>query len=219
MGLDLVDIHFRIEKRFGVVLPFEEIGAYQTVGDIADAIERRVAASRQSQCVMLPAFLETRRFVRDFLALPELTLRPSTTIASLIPQDRRKECWESMWQWFGSPPPGLRLATACQLTVLAALLIAAYLAMFYGWSGLVSAFCLTVATVWATRHLPVVPPRHFATFGDVARRRASVSAATGKLINQLDLFPALQEELSAALGVETSELHRDARLKEDLDVG
>ena len=77
MGTELLDIHLRIEKRFGIALTFDEVRAFTTVGDIADSIVTRVAAARRDKCVMLPAFMETRRFVRNFKNDPTFAIRPA----------------------------------------------------------------------------------------------------------------------------------------------
>ena len=119
----------------------------------------------------------------------------------------------------GSPPPWLRLPKVLGWAYVAMTLAAAYLAVSNGWYGIVAAFFMIVAMMVAKRYLPHVPPPGFTTFWDVARRRASVGASIAKGIEEVDLFAALQNELSCALGVETSEVRRGTRLKEDLDVG
>ena len=217
MGTELLDIHFRIEKRFGIALPVDEVLSFTTVGDIADAIEKRVSAARRSRCVMLPALLDTRRFVRDFQ--PALPIRPKTPIISVIPSKRRRAFWAAMWKWYGSPPPSLRLPTALRWVYVALGLTVAYIAIFHGWYGMVTAYFVVVAMVVARRFLPLVPPTGFTTFWDVARRRASVDASLVNDVDAHEVFAALQHELSNALGVETSELQRGTRLKEDLSIG
>lgn len=220
MGTELVDIHFRIEKRFGVALPTDdEVLSFTTVGDIADAIAARVSAANRVTCVTLPAFLETRRFVGDFTHQPTRSLRPSTLIVAVVPSRERKTFWAALRTWYGSPPPSLRLTTATRWVYLALTLTAAYWATVHGWYGMVAAWFLIVALVAATRFLPHIPPAGFTTLWDVAKRRASVGAAIVTGIDEAGLFAALQHELSCALGVEKAEIRRETRLKEDLSVG
>jgi hypothetical protein len=219
MGTELLDIHFRIEKRFGVALPVDEVLSFTTVGDIADAIAARVSAARRQKCVTLPAFLETRRFVREFKNEPTLPIRPTTLIASLIPVRQRMAFWSEMRKWYGSPPPSLRLSTVWCAAYFVLMLAAGYLAVFYGYYGMVAAWCLVAAMVAAKRRLPHVPPAKFTTVWEIALRRASVETSIASDAQQVDSFAALQQELSCALGVDASELHRETRLKEDLDVG
>ncbi|WP_428304989.1 acyl carrier protein [Lacipirellula sp.] len=219
MGLEFLDIHFRIEKRFGISLPADEMLGCVTVGDLADAIEKRVAAARQATCVMLPAFLETRNFVREFLNAPLISIRPSTLITTVIPTRQRKAFWAALREWYGSYPSSLRLHTPYRWAYFLLTIFALYLAAFNGWYGIVAAYFLVVAMVVARRFLPLVPPRGFTTFGDVARRRASVNTAIAKDIGAVDVLAALQHEMSCALGLEASKLHRDARLRDDLEIG
>lgn len=219
MGVELLDIQFRIERRFGILLSADQMLSFTTVGDIADVIASRASATRRAQCVMLPAFLETRRFVRDFVNDANRPIRPAASITSVIPRRELKAFWAAMGEWCDLPPPWLRLSTTYRLVFVALMLAVAYLAIFDGWYGIAAACFVIVAMVAVKGRLPHVPPKGFTTFWDVAKRRATMNGSIAKDINEVDLFTALQHELSGALGVETSEIQLGTRLKEDLGVG
>lgn len=226
MGLDAVEIVMDVENRFGITIRDEEALSIRTVSDLLSIINTRIAAARQAACANLSAFVRIRRLTRELIGLPNLRLRPSTKIASVVPANRRKQLWRALRDLYGSAPPSLRrpkmlrylLIATSLLAVLAALYVAtfdiAYLSV-----GIFAVAAFIIALYVATTPFRTEPPITFSTFGDVSRRLVGVSIATGPSHSEVEVLDAVRQICGDILGVDYDKVVPSARFIEDLGVG
>ena len=222
MGLDGVELLIAVEERFGVTISDDEAESTLTVGDLITIVAARRAAVRPGQCLFLEPFCRARRFVREFVGNPALRLRPSTSIASVIPLQRRREFWMSLRSLIGYPPP-LERSTIVKSGLWAFGVIAFGSMVAFSWQdrsyqimALLGAMGATIASVLATERLCVVPPKGLATLGDLTRRLAGLSFAMNPAPEVAEILPILKEIISEQLGVSPDEVVPSASFVNDL---
>jgi acyl carrier protein len=223
MGLDAIEIILEVEDRFGITISDAESEQVRTVGDLAAIVDARLAAASQLRCPSFESFLRVRQFTRDFLSRPQLRLKPSTVIATIIPLGRRREMWSQLNAWLGDTTPPLRrpkpiaisIAVIC-LLALAAGIAAAWIDMSFVLIGFLTAEALAIALCVVTIPCCVVPPANLTTFGDLTRRVTGLTASTNPPMNPDEAFAALREIIVDALGVKPEQVVPTARFVQDL---
>ena len=185
MGLDGVEILMEVEEHFGITITDAEASEVCTVGDLLALIESRFAERADEKCKSLPAFLHVRRFTREFLAAPELRLRPSTQIASVIPLARRREYWKQFPLLYGTAAPELCRPLPIRYLLIGATciaLVAALSTLFVDPAilpaGLAAAVLITFLMYSVTMPLKLMPPSKFSNFGDATRKLVGLKHAT-----------------------------------------
>jgi acyl carrier protein len=223
MGLDGVEIVMEVEDHFGITITDEEASEVRTVGDLLALIESRFTERADGKCQSLPAFLRVRRFTREFLESPELRLRPSTQIASVISLARRLEFWKQFHSLYGTSAPEL-----CRPALIRYLLVGATCIVFFAAlstlfvdpailpAGLAAAALITFLMYTVTRSLKLIPPSQFSNFGDATRKLVGLKHST-KTVEQSSILSDFQKLVADTLGVDRDEVVPNARFIEDLD--
>lgn len=226
MGLDAIEIILEVEDRFGITIRDTEAEQIRTVGDLATLVNSRLAAASQLRCPSLKSFLQVRQFTRDFLVQPQMRLRPSTRIATIVPVGRRKELWGQLSKWLGFTTPRLRRPRPIQI----ALAVVSLLAIAAGCTtaridvailplGLLAAAFVILLLFLATTPFCVVPPANLATFGDLTHRVTGLTASTNPPMTPEEAFAALREIIVDTLGVKPEQVLPAANFVKDLGLG
>ena len=163
MGLDAVELVMRTEDEFSITVSDDEAATALTVGEFYRVVLAKLDVS--PGCLTSKAFYTTRRALVDALGVPRRSIRPSTRLSPLLPDETRKEQWELIKCSLGLSMPGLRIHGDLKQDIykrtfffgsLLAIL-ACIIGLSLGWHGLVVfplAFVLWIALAIAS--LPVV---------------------------------------------------------------
>ena len=242
MGVDLLDITFRIEKSFGIRMTFDEWltiagvtgetvepGIDFTVQQVFDHILDRLDESPSGYGppqVSREVLLET---LSRFFDVPIEDLSLNTELDGLLSSADRAEKWSELSRCFKLRLPPLRRST--WLTVLIALPVLATPVVVFGllrtWDFCVGGLLSVVATgtVWGTvLHMTagraVVLPRQCRT---VQGLKGLLNGSAHKADmdqpgnwSREDVWGRLQEILVDCLGVDAGEVTPEARLIGDL---
>lgn len=107
MGLDAVEIILRTEDEFSITISDDEAAASVTVGDLFRVILAKLDVS--PGCLSSKAFYLTRRALVDVLGVPRHTIRPSTRLSPLLPDESRQKQWLQIRERLGLEMPELRV--------------------------------------------------------------------------------------------------------------
>ncbi|KAA1257550.1 Acyl carrier protein [Rubripirellula obstinata] len=107
MELDTVEFVMTVEERFATSIPDADAERIQTVGDLCDCLAKRVRLFRDSSCPTATSFYRLRRILNQYQSSDE-TLRPSDSVAHVLPPERRASAWSEIRDEFGTAPPSLR---------------------------------------------------------------------------------------------------------------
>jgi acyl carrier protein len=223
MGLDGVELIIEIEEHFGITISDAESQDIVTVGDMLSLINARVDGSRQSRCRSFVAFLQVRRFVRDFLEEPNRRMRPSDRIKSIIPWNRRREFWLSLSELFSTWPTPLRLPQPLRFlnlfTSIAALAVGASTALIDPAIlplGIICAVAFVIVLQMLLTPLRIEPPAQLASLGDFSLRIVGLSATTKPPVAREAVLKDLQKIVAETLGVDRDEVIPEASFVKDL---
>lgn len=223
MGLDAIEIILEVEGRFGITISDAESEEVRTVGDLAAIVDARLAAARRLRCPSFESFLRVRQFTRDFLSRPQLSLKPSTAIATIIPLGRRRELWSQLNAWLGDTTPPLRRPRPIQLAIALISLSAFSISLWAAWTdewyfvlGFLASLALAMLLYLVTTPFYVLPPANLSTFADLTRRVTGLTASTNPPMNPDEAFAALREIIVDTLGVKPEQVVPTARFVQDL---
>lgn len=103
MGIDYLDLKFRIERAFELKLRQEYLQAH-TPRDLAELVCSRVQLlPAGKECWTRDAFLITRRGLRQLLGQP-LRAPPSQSLTELLPESRRIALWAMLGEILNVAP-------------------------------------------------------------------------------------------------------------------
>ena len=240
MGLDAVELVMRTEDEFSITVSDDEAATALTVGEFYRVVLAKLDVS--PGCLTSKAFYTTRRALVDALGVPRRSIRPSTRLSPLLPDETRKEQWELIKCSLGLSMPGLRIHGDLKQDIykrtfffgsLLAIL-ACIIGLSLGWHGLVVfplAFVLWIALAIAS--LPVVErlsiPRYATEFpADTAGELAQVVLSlnqdrfqpTNGTVEQTneDVWHRLVDIICDQLQVAREEVVPNARFVDDLGV-
>ena len=107
MGLDSVEMILRTEEEFSITISDEEAAASVTVGDLFRVVLAKLNVS--PGCLSSKAFYVTRRALVEVLGMPRRSIRPSTKLSPLLPDESRRMQWSEIRQRLGLAMPELRI--------------------------------------------------------------------------------------------------------------
>ena len=245
MGLDGVELIMEVEDEYGIKLPDEEASKFRTLGDLFDAILRRLDGRQLSPCVYSPLFYELRRAIVDVVGGEPRAIRPRTKWSELIAAGREREIWRAIETRFGSPLPALvhtrrverfifaiggfasvviiLLGVAVVLMFPKPLEIALYGALAFTFFTIVIIGAVLAITFRLARPYASVIPQSCKSLRDtcyvVARLRRIATRQHRPPSSDREAWETLRTIVAEQLGVDGSSLKRETRFVEDLNVG
>ena len=98
MGLDAVELIMDIEDAFDISISNAQASRIRTIGELFDCIveQHRDVATARNVCLSGATFYLIRRTVCAELGLNPKTVRPTVTLESSIPRNRRSEVWAAL---------------------------------------------------------------------------------------------------------------------------
>ena len=203
MGLDLLDIAYRIEKSFGIRFDVRELlgdwtgeppplGPSIKVGDVYNLIlEKRKALNLPEGAGQLEllALADVRLALSRVLNVPPETIRPEDRLSRLLPLDQRRRQWRRLRRQFKGLGP-LRARR---------------------WG-----FCLSGRFVWPDRIPPEVRTVERLAKTHLARNRRHYVDKCQQADSDEDVWYTLRVIIADALAVDVKEVTREADLVRDL---
>ena len=228
MGLDGVELVMEVEDHFGISLGDDEASQIRTVGDLVAIIRARAVAGEQLDCPTRSAFFSLRQLVREITGDPALRFRPRDEVAAILSPRLRRRLWRWLRELLKTEPralhlpPWLRsaLVVAGVCLVIAALATAAIDPVIVPLA-LVGAAVLGFGLLMACSAFREVPPPGWATWGELARRIAGISAIkSGRHLTDEDVvLEELRPIIAEQLGVDAEKIVLGTRFVEDLGLG
>lgn len=245
MGLDVVELMMEVEDEFGIKFRDEDCEQLVTVGDLQRQVVQKqgggddqpVRANR-SGCQSLRTFLWLRATLRETLPVADLRIRPTDSLAQILPQPERQFLWESWRQRAQLPLPNLtqppvwdsELLTAAGFSAVVALANLMVLMSLLRPAGLIfhtvvvvflTTSALTGVLLWLWKSgWPHLLPPGIDTLGDMTRSieprhwemlQSSVSSAHAAAV-LMRLRQIIHEQLSIPL----DQIHPHSRFVDDL---
>lgn len=230
MGMDGVELILAVEDSFRVQLPDEDVGRVATVGDLHELVVSRlelgsVVRRDSARCLAGPAFYRVRRAIAQTMGTGLRTIRPSTTLRSVIPPRNRRARWSEIEGETGLrfPDRPISLAQVCVfLTGVAGCI---------GWGVIREAgrvlpgiTGLLAGTVFAMITDPwlAVFPRQMLTVGDLVRDVVALNhghlTAEARGWTREEAWESLCRIIVAQTGVEASRVVAEARIVDTLGI-
>ena len=108
MGLDGVELIMDVEDRFGTSFPDVELERMQTVGDLFNFIMARIRSQNSDACPTAAMFYPIRKILVDQFSIERSSVRPSTSLESLIDPNARHTFWRTIDSTLATKLPKLR---------------------------------------------------------------------------------------------------------------
>jgi hypothetical protein len=239
MGIDLLDVKFRIERAFRLRIrrgEEAELFADGTVAALHGFIVRRLGQRERPRCLGVPVFDRFRAAVVDLLVIPPESVTPASRLDEVIPLDGRRSSWQRLGEALDLPLPALCrprwLYHAVHAAALTAWLLAAA-ALVRGrpagdWTWLLLGLLLGTGLKYAVAYLLTVRwavcfPASCATVKGLVktllRENYGLLVEREKGWHEQEVWYALREVLVEALNVDPQEVRPEAHLVRDLGAG
>jgi acyl carrier protein len=98
MGLDTVELVIEVEKAFGIKIPDEEASQMINVGHLYHYLLAILPAQETHRCLSAAAFYRFRRALIAQFGVDRHSIRISTVMEDLIPEDQRITQWQRLGQ-------------------------------------------------------------------------------------------------------------------------
>lgn len=233
MGLELVGIVLAVEDEFGVEVT-DDWHTIRTVGDLHDVICAQLADNQRpvtTNCPSLRPFFVTRDAIIKQTGAGRRSVRPSTSLSSLLPPTDRRNVWQALQADTRTQLPSLifpRPILALILTGTVAAFIAFHRVMvaYFGATSFPIAVtvgvCLMAASYVCARPFAVSFPRQCDTVSDVVRHVHRLQCRRDSYITgNIDqtVWQRLSEIISKELDIPVHSISRESRFIEDLKCG
>src|SRR6516162_9558973 len=99
MGIDFLDLGYRVEQRFRICIPradAERAFGSGTVGELYAYVLERLGGTRWPHCLGIPVFYRVRRALADCLGARAESVTPADELAPLLPTRGRRRAWREL---------------------------------------------------------------------------------------------------------------------------
>jgi hypothetical protein len=94
MGLDAVELVMAVEEKFGISITDEEATKTSTIGDLKRLVRAKLDVADGPGCLTQQAFHLIRKNATAEFGVLRASLRPDTTLETIVPQANRRESWQ-----------------------------------------------------------------------------------------------------------------------------
>lgn len=221
MGLDGVELVMEFEDEFGLEIPDDE--RLPSVHDVVEYVhaELRRTVPQAESCLTSRSFYRLRRELTKFLSLSRRDITPKTELGSLIPQEQRRDLWQTLLSR-GIQLPSLQRSAA---TVWAAAIIVTACATGVAVVTREPWFLLAALPLWfvaslATRPWAVFVPGSAQTISDLVMYTTSMKTSdlTDAAPTRREILYKIRVITSEQLGIPMEQIREDSRFTEDLHI-
>ena len=147
MGLDLVELVIEVEKTFDINILNADAEKIITVGQLYDYVLAKLPAQETDRCLSAAAFYRFRLALSVQFGVDRRAVHPSTLVASIVPEPKRRSDWRLLGQRLDWRLPSL-VRPAWMIVALMGLLAGWILAVIAasGWAGGIAVGALPVAS-------------------------------------------------------------------------
>lgn len=229
MDGDVEELVRAIEESFGVKFAPGEIDDYTRVDAVLKVLRSRLQSQGLSHCFTSLAFWRLRRACVNVLSVRRNSIRPSTTIESIIPEASRRVQWRALSESSGLRLPCLEYSQPINMTLFIAMWLGfgtpiAVACLFFSGTTLLGSFAGAAALILGVIAMITIPavlfrvlkpfanalPAHCRTFGEAARM--AVALNYGAFVKEFgapgdrQLISALHNLIADLIDVEPSAL-------------
>lgn len=240
MGLDFMDLGYRIEKEFKVFLTNEDYESIQTVGDLEEVIARRM--TNVWPCPHIPAFSNLCAGLAELGGCSEDEIQLDTNLDQLVRPKERVNFWKHLEETTGLKLPALQIPQFVHRIECSLFFTPPVMAVLYIFSTrsnvegfiillipmsivlsvlLLNAFNYLYRTFFLRFEFPI-PELPTKTLRDLTRAVASMNRedlVTPISTHYQPIWPRLVNLIEDAGGVDEDEVIPSARFVEDLGFG
>jgi acyl carrier protein len=236
MGLDLMDVVFRLERTFSIKIKRDDLAEVVSDGTVASLyrlILRRLGPNERPRCLGPPVFYHFRRAAADLFGTPSDVITPSSRLADVIPTRDRRRDWHRLREAIDLQLPALRRPPWLVVLMHAGLIASGLLGLLayfvlkpvgdptwlalgtFGGIVLKSAAAYVLTLPWA-----VCFPASCVTVKDLVK--TVLRSDYGRVIqherawHELEVWYAFQDVFAEMLNIRVHQITADARLVEDL---
>ncbi|HKN22240.1 MAG TPA: hypothetical protein VJX73_12525 [Terracidiphilus sp.] len=232
LGEDTWELFEVIEDSFGV-----DFGDYHdicgiTVGELATVICKKANYPTEDKCLSAVTFYRIRRAFGALFGAPRSTIRPSASVADLLPLKHRAKGWELLQEHLGLNLPRLQFpAWLFLLAIVIPPTLLVFLRAFLGirisaiWMLSISCalymvtFVSIIPAIDERFSIPRVLPKTCRTFGELVKFVSAHNfAALGASSSENSVYKALQQLVAMQLGIDVAGLYPNTRIPDDLNI-
>jgi hypothetical protein len=219
MDTVLVDLVAKVEDTFGFAIPEEDARELNTVGRLYEYVLTHRFHGKQQVCLSRIALHKIRRAMTAALHIPPVELRPSASMAAVLPR-RRRHAWRVLEKATGLRLPQLRRPRwVCKSAAMVSLAVAIAMPILLSLGPFNGAILLAIVTAFAAGHCAYWLTVPFAyqlqpdcttldqlATATLARNFRPLVEESSKSISDTEVWKLLQTIAAAQLGVRPADI-------------
>ncbi len=210
---DLEDVLKIVEDSFGIMFTERELEHVQTFGELCDHIVNKIAVEEAGDCTSQQAFYKLRKVLAEVLEFEKKDIYPETSLSELLPREYRipavKEAERKFGFSLGLLHPPKPLVWLLFLSVLGSLIYCFFDWRIGGLWLLLNFICFRIADKMG-KELRFKTMRELSEY--ISRKNYLHSRRNSNSYNKKEIEPMLVDLFSDELGIDKTELGREARI-------
>jgi hypothetical protein len=222
MGLDLLDMTFQLERRFGVKMSVDRFCRASTVNDVCQWLAEATSGVSLPSCSIAGMFFRLRKHLVEHCGCAREEVRPDARMEQLF-RTRRRQRWAALWKFDSRIPPleaspllsslrGIGFACFAGGGIVA---IPYFLPPVAFGAAVIFGLALCVGVYWLTTHLERVVPAEAKRVWDVVLICAPLPATP----SQDDLMLEVRRIIADVTGLPLEKIRPESELIRDLNMG
>lgn len=230
MGLDSVELVMDVEKTFGIEIPDSEAEKIFTVGDLHEAVWRRVTKSSTQTCKSQALFYELRGYAIGKFSVSRKMFRPDNLMDEIIPYTNRRILYHHFAKDNNLKFPSLILSDTWNTILISvgclligvSLLLAIFLYNFFSYRG--SIFFLPVIGMlitWIFSQMLnpkriYIEPKRVKDFTKMVLAMNYGSYASEMGVNRMEMESVINHLIAEKSGLDLEEIQPEKKFGDDL---
>ncbi|WP_300599118.1 acyl carrier protein [Niabella sp.] len=209
---DISDILVKVEKSFDIKFGDTELLLITTFGELCDHIANKIQLHNTDNCTSQQAFYKLRDAIASTLQIDKKTIATDFSLAEFFPRQSRRLCITKLETHLGFKLNILRpplLVTG----ILAVLLLAAFVTLFFDWRTGLAGFIFAIAGFWLANKTG--NELDLKTIGQVAEKMTREHYVKSRrnpwTFNKKEIGKILTDWFSDDLGLDKSKLTREVK--------
>lgn len=209
---DIADLLGKVEKSFNIRFGHTELMHISSFGELCDHIAGKIQLEHSSYCTSQQAFYQLREAIASTLPIDKKSISTDSSLADLFPAKSRRSKIRKLEGYLGFKLTILR-PPRWITGMLAILLIASFLALFFAWQIGLPGLLLSIAGLWLTNNtgneLVLHSVRQIAE--KMTRENYLRSRRNPESFNKKEIENILTDWFSIELNLDKSKLTKEAK--------
>lgn len=209
---DIADLLGKVEKSFNIRFGHTELMHISSFGELCDHIANKIELEHLNDCTSQQAFYQLREAISSTLQIDKKSISPDSSLADLFPANSRRSKIRKLEGYLGFKLSILR-PPRWITGMLAILLIASFLALFFAWQIGLPGLLLSIAGLWLTNNtgneLVLHSVRQIAE--KMTRENYLRSRRNPESFNKKEIENILTDWFSIELNLDKSKLTKEAK--------